>query len=422
MTTHDKFQRFMITEFLSEVDPVAVESARGAVITAEDGRRYVDAFAGISVCNAGHGCPEVIEAARRQMERLVHCGTYLHPNAPAADLAELLAELAPGGLSKSFFGNSGAEANEAAIRLAKQATGRAEFIALQGAFHGRTNATLALSGMAGRKRGGGPYMPGVAFAPAPYCRRCALEQTYPACNLACARAVEGLIRTATSGAPAAMVLEPIQGEGGIIVPPPGYLRAVKEVLDRHRALLIVDEVQTGFGRTGWMFAVEAEGVAPDLMTLGKGIANGFPLSAMITRPEIAAAFRPGDHLSTFGGNPVCCAAALATLRFHREHGLAQAARENGDRFIAELRRRLAPDRRVAEVRGRGLMIGVELVEPTSSAPAPELARRVRAGCRERGVLIGVGGLHGNVLRIQPPLVISDAELAQVAGTLQDALR
>lgn len=421
MNTHDKFKQFMITEFLSEVDPVVVESAQGAVIVAEDGRRYVDAFAGISVCNAGHGCPEVVEAARRQMERLVHCGTYLHANAPAADLAELLAEITPGRLSKTFFGNGGAEANEGAIRLAKQATGRTEFIALQGSFHGRSNATLSLSGMASRKRGGGPYMPGVAFAPAPYCRRCALELCHPSCNLACARAVESIIRTSTSGAVAAMILEPIQGEGGIVVPPAGYLRAVKEILDRHKALLIVDEVQTGFGRTGWMFAVEAEEIEPDLMTLGKGIANGLPLSAMITRPEIAAAFRPGDHLSTFGGNPVCCAAAIATIRYHLQHTLAQNAREKGDWFLKELRRRLSANPHVAEVRGRGLMIGVELIQDAAGTPSPELARHVRADCREKGVLIGVGGLQGNVLRIQPPLVISDEQLIQVAEAVAKSL-
>lgn len=421
MNTHEKYKRFMITEFLSEVDPVAVESAQGVDIVAEDGLRYLDAFAGISACNAGHGCADVIEAARRQMERLVHCGTYLHPNAPAADLAELLAAITPGRLSKTFFGNGGAEANEAAIRLAKQATGRTEFIALQGSFHGRSLATLSLSGVAGRKRGGGPYMPGVAFAPAPYCYRCPLELRHPACNLACARAIEGLIATATSGAVAAMILEPIQGEGGIVVPPPGYLRAVKEILDRHQALLIVDEVQTGFGRTGWMFAVEAEEIEPDLMTLGKGIANGLPLSALITRPEIAAAFRPGDHLSTFGGNPVCCAAAIATIGFHRHHNLAHAAREKGDAFLKDLRRRLSANPRVGEIRGRGLMIGVELVQDASGAPSPDLARHVRAACRDNGVLIGVGGLHGNVLRIQPPLVISDGELARVAETVGKAL-
>lgn len=421
MTTLDRYKRFVITEFLAEVDPVVVAAAHGALITSEDGREYLDAFAGISVCNAGHGCPEVLDAARRQIERLVHCATYLHANAPAADLAELLAEITPGALAKSFFGNSGAEANEAALRLARQATGRTEFIALQGAFHGRTNATLSVSGMAGRKRGGGPYLPGVAFAPAPYCYRCPLGLRHPDCRLACAQAVESVIATATSGNVAAMILEPIQGEGGIVPPPPGYLPLVHEILRRHKILLIVDEVQTGFGRTGWMFAVEAEGVEPDLLTLGKGIANGFPLSALVTRPDIAAAFRPGDHLSTFGGNPVSCAAAIAAIGVHRRLRLAEAARQKGERLLADLRRDLAGCPEVGDIRGRGLMIGIELVRP-GGHPAPERARQARAACREAGVLIGVGGLHGNVLRIQPPLIVDDAQLARIAEALRNALR
>ena len=322
------------------------------------------------------------------------------------------------------------------MRLAKQFTGKHGFIALDGAFHGRTLATLSISGLPSRKRGGGPYMPDVSFLPAPYCYRCALGLKPESCNLACAAALEEKINFAKHSGVAALFVEPVQGEGGIIVPPKGWFAAIKKILDLHGVLLVADEVQTGFGRTGHMFAIEAEGVEPDIITLGKGIADGFPLSAMVTRPDIAAAFHPGDHLSTFGGNPVCCAAALATIHFYQRENLPAQAARKGAWLIGELRRRLENNPRVGEVRGRGLMIGVELVEravpgapcaPPSAlnhaAPAPDaaFAKKIVKDCRERGVLIGLGGRDGNVLRIQPPLVINDAQLAQVADTLAAVL-
>jgi 4-aminobutyrate aminotransferase len=421
MNTFEKYRQFMITEFLGAIEPIVVAGGDGATLTDEAGRKYVDAFAGIAVCNAGHCNPEIAAAAHAQLDKLVHCGTYLYPHAPAADLAESLARILPGRLNKTFFASSGAEANETAIRLAKQFTGATEFLALHGAFHGRSLATLSLSGLASRKRGGGPYMPGVAFAPAPYCYRCALDLKPETCGLACAEMIEDILRCATSGDAAALIAEPIQGEGGIIAPPKGYFSAVKQILDRRGLLLILDEVQTGFCRTGAMFAMEHEGIEPDMITLGKGIANGLPLSAMVTRREIAAAFKAGDHLSTFGGNPVCCAAALAAIGFYQRERLAERSREKGEWLAAELRRRLEADRRVGEIRGRGLMIGIELVKDLSKAPAPELAGKVRALCRESGVLVGIGGIFGNVIRIEPPLVIGDDQLAQVADALCAAL-
>lgn len=421
MNTFDKFKEYMITEFLAEVREPVVDHGRGAVLVGQDGREYVDAFAGIAVANAGHANPEIIAAAQKQMEKIIHCGTYLHPHAPAADLAELLAKITYGRLKKSFFGNSGAEANEAAIRLAKQYTGKTEFIGLWGSFHGRSLATLSLSGLAGRKRGGGPYMSGVAFAPAPYCYRCPLGLDSEKCSLACVEAVEDVVRCATAGGVAGMLVEPIQGEGGIVVPPKGYFQALASLLKSKDILLIVDEVQTGFCRTGDMFAIEHEGVEPDLMTLGKGIAGGFPLSAMITRPEISAAFKPGDHLSTFGGNPVCCAASLAAIEFYRREKIAERARAKGDWLMSELRRTLKDDARVGDIRGRGLMIGIELVTGPDKTPAPDLAKKVRSACLEKGVIIGVGGIYGNVLRIQPPLVIDEAQLQTVADAVRDAL-
>src|SRR5919202_436812 len=341
MNTVAKYQRYVNTSFVKAVEPVVVERARGATVTDVDGKAYTDLFAGIAVVNAGHVHPRVADAARQQIDRLVHCCSYVYHVPIVADLAERLAAITPGRLQKTFFGNSGAEAVEGALRLAKAYTGKHEFIALQTAFHGRTSSTLTVTGNAARKKRGGPYLPGVAFAPAPYAYRCRF--CHGSCTLACADAVEDVIRYQTSADVAAFIAEPVLGEGGIIVPAPGYFERVKSILDRHGILFIADEVQSGFGRTGKMFAIEHYAVTPDVMALAKGIADGFPLSAFIAPEEIADAFQPGE------------------------------------------------------------------------------AAAVRRICRERGVLIGVGGQEGNVLRVQPPLVITQEELGRALDVIDEAL-
>jgi len=336
-------------------------------------------------------------------------------------LAEKLAQVTPGALQKSFFGNGGAEAIEGAFRLAKRSSGRNEFVALESSFHGRSYATLSVTGNSGRKKGGGPYMPGVAFAPAPYCYRCFAETTPDKCDLLCARRVGEVIRLHLSGSVCAFIAEPIMGEGGIIVPPEGYFKRVKGILDEEGVLFIADEVQSGFGRSGKLFAIEHYGVEPDIMCMAKGIAGGFPLSAFIARPEIADAFQIGDHLSTFGGNPVSCAAALANIEFLEDGVIAESARKG-----AELKARFEELQRaqplIGEVRGKGLMIGVELiVDPKTKAYGTAAGAFVRQYCLEHNLLIGVGGNFGSVLRIQPPLVISDAQLDTVFGTVADGI-
>jgi 4-aminobutyrate aminotransferase-like enzyme len=242
------------------------------------------------------------------------------------------------------------------------------------------------------------------------------------CTLRCADAVEDVINYQTSGDVAAFIAEPILGEAGIVVPNSGYFERVKEILDRHGILLIVDEVQTGFGRTGRLFGIEHYGVEPDIMTMAKGIASGFPLGGFIARPEIADSFQPGEHLSTFGGNPVACAAALATLEVIDDERLCENSARLGTWLLDRLGEMRASHPAIGEVRGKGLMVGVELVESRESmAPAARLAAQVRAACRERGLIIGIGGFFGNVLRIQPPLVISEEQLASAMATLDEAL-
>src|SRR5579883_1780163 len=423
LDTREKYAAYVNTSFVKAVEPVVVESASGAEIHGADGQTYLDCFAGIAVVNAGHVHPRVAAAAKEQIDRLVHAASYIYYVPGVADLAEVLARITPGALQKTFFCNSGAEALEGALRLAKVASGKREVIALQMAFHGRTYGTLSITGNQARKTRGGPYMPGVAFAPAPYCYRCPLKLEPSSCGLACAEAVEDVMRTQTSGDVAAFIVEPVLGEGGIIPLPAGYLARVKEILDRYGILLVVDEVQTGFGRTGRLFGVEYQGeIEPDIMALAKGIADGFPLGAFIAPQALADSFLPGEHLSTFGGNPVSCAAAIATIEVLHEEGLISHADELGAWAMAELRNLQERCALIGEVRGQGLMIGIELVrDPVTKEPAAAEAARVRALCREAGVLIGVGGQFGNVLRLQPPLVITREQLAHALQTVSQSL-
>ncbi|MFH1090739.1 MAG: aspartate aminotransferase family protein [Pseudomonadota bacterium] len=420
MDTKAKYQEYVNTAFMAAVEPIVLDRAEGATCYDEEGKSYIDCFAGISVTNAGHGNKRIIGAAKAQMEKLVHCCSYLYHLKPVADLAEKIAQITPGRLKKSFFGNGGAEAIEGAVRLAKRYTGKNEAVALTHSFHGRSYACLSLTGNASRKKGGGPYMPGVFFAPAPYCYRCPFKLGDPdTCGLACAHYLEDVIKYHTSENVAFFIAEPLLGEGGIISPPAGYFETIKEITDHYGILFIADEVQSGFGRTGKMFAIEHYNVEPDIMVMAKGIANGFPLSCFIARDEIADAFKPGDHLSTFGGNPISCAASLANIEFMEENDLPAAAAEKGERLKAALKALEPSGVAVGEVRGQGLMIGVELVKDHETrAPASAQAGRIRAAMRDQGVLIGVGGVFGNVLRIQPPLTISDEELEKVVDRLK----
>ncbi|HPD15709.1 MAG TPA: aspartate aminotransferase family protein [Planctomycetota bacterium] len=421
MGAKELYDRYLITSMVAGFEPIEVVRAAGCTVTGADGREYLDCFSGIAVVNAGHGHPKVLAAAREQMEKLVHCCTYVYYNPRAAELAKRLAEVTPGALQKSFFGNSGAEAIEGAVRLAKQFTRRHELVALTASFHGRTVGTLSISGNRGRKKGFGPYLSGVAFAPAPYCYRCPLKLSYPACGVACAEAMADVLRYQTAGDVAAFVAEPVMGEGGIIVPPPEYFQRAVEIVRKDGALFIADEVQCGFGRTGKLFAIEHYGVEPDILCLAKGIADGFPLSAFIARPGVADAFAPGDHLSTFGGNPVSCAAGLANLDVMLGERLPERAAERSDQLMRRLAALRGKCPLVGDVRGKGLMVGIELVRDAAKTPADAEAREVRRVCREAGVLVGLGGVFGNVLRLQPPLVVSPQEVDRAADVLASAL-
>lgn len=406
----EKYNEYVMTGFVKAVQPIVIDRAHGATVIDTDGREYIDCFAGIAVVNAGHCNPEVIDAAKRQIDRLVHCCSYVYHNQPVADLAERMAQITPGRLKKSFFANSGAEAVEGALKLARLYTGKHEIISLTTSFHGRTWGALSVTGNAGRKRRGGPYASGIAFAPAPYSYRsdAASDEAF---GEWCARQVEDVIRFHTSGDVAAFLAEPVLGEGGIIIPPREYFRHVKQILDKHGILFVADEVQSGFGRTGAMFAIEHYGVEPDILVAAKGIAAGFPLGAFTARDEIAGAFKPGDHLSTFGGNPVSCAAAIANIDFLVREEIPAKAKRDGEYIVARLEEMSARHGIIGDIRGLGLMVGVELVtDRAAKTPAAAQTEAVRDRALRDGVLLGVGGINGNVIRFQPPLVITREQI------------
>ena len=424
-SVQEQFEEYVIPTWKSLNVPIS--RAKGCTVEDFDGNEYLDVFSGISVTNAGHRKEEVVEATKEQLDEFIHGCTYLHPHQPAADLAEKLEAVTPGDLKKSFFANSGTEAVEGAIKLARKYTGSKEVIALEMSFHGRTLGSLALTGNKAYKNDMAPTINDVAHVVPPYSYRCQLCDGGP-CSMDCAEDLERVIETHTSGDLAAVVVEPVMGEGGIIVPPGGWLERVQEITHNHDGLLIVDEIQTGYGRTGEMWAVNHFDVVPDIMPQAKGIANGLPLGAFTAREEVANAFESGDHLSTFGGNPVACAAALATIE-QLENGIVENAGEQGEWLTSQLADLEAKYDVVGDTRGLGLMQGVELIDPDADgprgvAPTPnaDLAKRVGKHLRtEENIIMGVGGFHGNVMRFQPPLTISREDLKRSVEALDESI-
>ena len=415
------YDDYMITSMVAGFQPVVVDRAVGSTMIGTDGKEYLDCFSGIAVCNAGHCHPRVLAAAREQMDKLVHCCTYVYYNPRAAECAKVLADITPGPLQKTFFSNSGAEAMEGAMRIAKQHTRRKEIVCLSMSFHGRTAATLSISGNSGAKKGAGAYLSGIAFAPAPYCYRCPFKLKYPECGCACAEHLDYVLRYNTAGDVAAFIAEPVMGEGGILVPPPEYFKITAEIMRGDGGVFICDEVQSGFGRTGRLFAIEHYDVEPEIMCMAKGIADGFPLGAFTVTAEIADAFAPGDHLSTFGGSPISCAAAMANVEVMQEEKLPEASAARGDQLMSRLKAFKEKCSLIGDVRGKGLMIGIELVKDADKTPASDEAKAVRAKCLENGVIVGVGGVLANVVRLQPPLVLTEEEADRAADVLQKVL-
>ncbi len=381
------------------------------------GKRYLDCFAGVSVVNCGHCNPDITDAIIKQVLTLQHT-TTIYLTEQIVTLAERLAGITPGRLQKTFFCASGSEANEGAALLATLYTGRNEFISLRQSLHGRTKLGMSLTGLSVWRTDPSP-VGGVHFAPNAYCFRCPFRQRYPECDLACANEIETIIKTATSGQVAAFFAEPIQGNGGMITPPPGYFKRVKEILNAHNILLVIDEVQTGFGRTGKMFGIEHYEVEPDIMTIAKALANGTPVGAFTTTPEIADKYiRPGA--STLGGNPVTAAASIATIDVILKYNLPARAERLGLQLKTGLTTLQKKHPIIGDIRGLGLMVGAELVHPNKS-PVIRETDLILEKMKDRGFLLGKNGLNRNVLAFQPPLVITSADVDNLLNNLDDVL-
>jgi alanine-glyoxylate transaminase / (R)-3-amino-2-methylpropionate-pyruvate transaminase len=403
-------------------EPLPLDHGEGLYVWDVEGNRYLDFFGGILTTSVGHNNSRVVDAVREQVGKLIHSST-LYPNANHVALAEKMAAIAPGRLQMSFFTNSGSEANETAIVAAQTYTDRREIVALRHAYSGRTSLAMSVTAHS-TWRLGKSFSPDIKHAINPYCYRCPLKLTYPACGVACAQDIEDVIRTTTSGKIAAFMAEPIQGVGGFITPPDEYFKLAVEIAHHYGGVFICDEVQTGFGRTGthW-FGISHWGVDPEIMTMAKGIANGLPMGNTITVPEVAQAMAgKGLSLSTFGGNPVSTAASLATIE------TLEADAPPAETAVVGAYLRTGLDRLgeryplIGDVRGKGLMQGIEMVtDRQTKEPAPKAVAQLFEETRARGLLIGKGGLYSNVIRISPPLTATREHVDEALAILDHAL-
>ncbi len=400
--------------------PMELVRGEGVRVWDSEGNEYLDFFGGIVTTISGHSIPEITEAIKSQAEKIVHSSTlYLMEN--QVRLAEKLIELAPiSGDKKVFFTVSGTEANEAALLFATRYRGSGEVVALRSSYHGRSFATMGITGQSIWSPTSRTALD-VRYLANPYRYRCPFCRDEPGCNLLCADDLRGLIEAETTGRIAAFIAEPIQGVGGFIEAPPGYFERIKEILGEAGALLIIDEVQTAFGRTGSHFwGIEAFDVEPDLITMAKGLGNGLAIGAVMGRAEIVESVSPNLHLSTFGGNPVSTAGALASLEYILKNDLQKNAAEVGGYLKDRLLEMAAEHPVVGEVRGRGLMLGMELVGPAGE-PDPEAAVRFLEASRARGVLVGKGGLKANIIRVSPPLIVTREAAKEAADAFEEAL-
>ena len=417
---HKEFLFPAVKNFYRE--PLVVSKGQGVHVTDRDGKHYLDFFGGILTVSLGHANEEINEVVIAQLKRLSHIST-LYQVESVVSLAASLARITPDNLKKSFFTASGTEADETAVMMAQIYTGNQEFIVLRYSYSGRSALAQSMTAHS-TWRALPSQVASIKHALSPYCYRCPLKTTYPACGLACAEDVEELITTTTTGSIAGMMVEPILGVGGFITPPSEYFKIVAEIVRRYGGVFISDEVQTGFGRTGRMFGIEHSGVQPDMMTMAKGIANGLPLGAVIATDEIADSLKK-NSISTFGGNPVACAAANKVIEIVERDNLAV----NCERLGKVLRTGLLQiqekyPREIGDVRGMGLMQAIELVVDETKqdrTPNSEFADRLMEETKKRGLLIGRGGLYGNVIRISPPMNVTQNAIEEAIQILDDAL-
>ena len=411
----------------ASVHPIYPTRGQGSYVWDADGTRYLDFTVGIAVMNVGHSHPRVLEAVERQARQFQHLCFAVGMHESYIELAERLNALAPGASPKrTFLVNTGAEAVENAVKIARVATGRQGIVAFTHAFHGRTHMALSLTGKANPyKAGFAPRAAEIYRMEYPYCYRCPFggRRDDGSCCQADLTQLRERIRTSVGESEvAAFMLEPVAGEGGFIPAPPAFLRSLRAYADEIGALWIDDEVQAGIGRTGSWWAVDHAGVEPDIVTSAKALASGFPLSAVIAKAEVMNRMKPGMLGSTYGGNPTAIAAALATLDVIEEEGLLERATRIGDRLQERMRGLASDVPEIGDVRGLGAMVGIEFVREGSLEPHPEMVASIVAHAREAGLLLLPTGTHGNVIRLLPPLNLSDDELAEGLELLEGAIR
>lgn len=405
---------------LNYAEPIELRFGERQLVYDGAGRQYLDFFGGIATVSSGHAIPEITGPIKDQLDRMIHSSTLFLIRSQI-ELAERIRAMTPPKLNKVFFTNSGTEANEAAFLVTTLNRNSNELIALRHSYHGRSFATINASGhQPWRSTTLSPLH--VHYVGNPYCYRCPWEKTYPSCDMICARDIEAVIKTTTSGNPAAFIAEPIQGVGGFITPPPEYFVRVKEILDRYGIPFISDEVQTAWGRIGVAdFGFQAYDIEPDVIVFAKGLANGIPIGGIAATDDLASSIR-SLSLSTFGGNPIATTAALANLNYIVTNNLRDNALTVGAYLKERLHELAERHHAIGDVRGMGLMIAVELVKDrTTKEPAPDVALRLMDGAKQRGLIIGKGGLHANVIRICPPMIITRSDVDNAIGILDNAL-
>jgi 4-aminobutyrate aminotransferase / (S)-3-amino-2-methylpropionate transaminase / 5-aminovalerate transaminase len=406
------------TQSVALFSKLCIDHGEGALLYDADGKRYTDLLAGVGVASLGYAHPKFVAAMQRQVAK-VHVGSFTSEHRVA--LVKLIAEVTPGDLNRTQLYSSGAEAVESALRLAKAWTGKTEFVGFWGGFHGKTAGVLPLLGSA-FKHGLGPLMPGSYSTPYASCARCAFDKSFASCEWHCVEFLRKKIELETSNDVAAIIVEPIQGTAGNIVPPPGYMRVLRRLADSIGAVLIADEMLTGFGRTGKMFAIEHDDVLPDIMTIGKGFGGGFPMTGIIAREEVARAkpwANPSGSSSSYGGNPLAAAAARVSIETILEEGLVEHSRTLGATMMAEMKAWEREIPIVSDVRGRGLMIGMDLVYPGTTKLLPkDITRWIFDTLLTRGV---IAMIYNPEVRINPPLVITTEQAMSALAVMKDVL-
>ena len=388
--------------------PVVWDHAKGVWIYDVDGNKYLDFTSGVLVTNIGHSHPKHVEAIRQQAGRLMNC--YSFPTPERIELSKRLVDLLPKNLDRVFLLTTGAEATEAAIRIAKRYSGKHEILGFSGAFHGRTYGPMSVAGNAGTRKKFGPPVPGGIIAPFAYCYRCIYDKKFPDCNFHCIKVLDRVVETNSSGDLGTVITEPYQGGAGFINPPVGWLKELEKWAKERGLLLIIDEVQSSFGRTGKMFAVEWEEVSPQMICIGKGIGSGMPTSALVGEGKIFECMKPGEMSSTTGGNPLASAAAIAVLDIMKEEDLPAKARIIGEYLQARFQELKQKYEFIGDARGIGLAIGLEIVKSKETkTPAPDITLKIIRNAASYGLMLGRVGMYGNVIRIAPPLVITEKE-------------